>query len=244
MYTHILYCICTNTLGCFLRLLYHPVVSCSVTWSCRSTMMGLCWGRCAAGWSMRGAVLVWLYCLDSSKATCWWCWEKSRWWKVSSWTRELSSTGLSRLPHWCLSGGLQQNTQKGIVAADESIHETYKQTPSKNIWFRQEGVQRKECAVIWTWSDGSVSLFSDILVSNCACWGLRFPTQKNRLGLSQRTSMNGCYGLYATLNDQTVDWNKVNWQIWSLHLFAHCVSNICWFQLHKCQHVMLNKRHF
>lgn len=140
MYRHILHCRCTNTLGypCFFFTI--RFVSCSVTWSCRSTMMGLCWGRCAAGWSMRGAVLVWLYCLDSSKATCWWCWEKSRWWKVSSWTRELSSTGLSRLPHWCLSGGLQQNTQKGIVATDESIYNTYKQTPYENVWLRQEGV--------------------------------------------------------------------------------------------------------
>lgn len=85
---------------------------CSVTWSCRSTMMGLCWGRWAAGWSMRGGVLVWLYCLDSSKGTCWWCWEKSKWWKFSSWTRELSSTGLSRLPQWCLSGGLWRDAEK------------------------------------------------------------------------------------------------------------------------------------
>lgn len=89
-----------------LELLYPSGCSCSVTWSCRSTMMGLCWGRWAAGWSMRGGVLVWLYCLDSSKGTCWWCWEKSRWWKFSSWTRELCSTGLSRLPHCRLTGGL------------------------------------------------------------------------------------------------------------------------------------------
>lgn len=75
-------------------------------WSCRSTMMGLCCGRWAAGWSMRGAVLVWLYCLDSSKGTCWWCWEKSRWWKFSSWTRALCRTGLSLLPHWRLTCGL------------------------------------------------------------------------------------------------------------------------------------------
>ena len=76
--------------------------------------MGLCWDRWAAGWSMRGAVLVWLYCLDSSKGACWWCWEKSSWWKFSSWTGEVCSTGLSRLPHWCLTGGLRVAQKQNV----------------------------------------------------------------------------------------------------------------------------------
>lgn len=106
---------CTRSENNFwIRLYVKPahIRSFSVTWSCRSTMMGLWWGREAAGWSMRGGVLVWLYCLDSSKGTCGWCWEKIRWWKFSSWTRELNSTGLSRLPQWCLSGGLERHTGK------------------------------------------------------------------------------------------------------------------------------------
>lgn len=103
--------------------------------------MGLCWGRWAAGWSMRGAVLVWLYCLDSSKGTCWWCWEKSRWWKFSSWTGEVCSTGLSRLPHWRLIGGLyvhigkKQNNNKWLLQTLSTLYEgIWSEIVLETIW--------------------------------------------------------------------------------------------------------------
>ncbi len=75
------------------------------TCSWRSTIMELCWGGCVAVCSMRGGALVWLYCLDSSKGICW-CWEKTGWWKFSSWCREVCTAGLSRCPHWRRTGGL------------------------------------------------------------------------------------------------------------------------------------------
>ncbi|TNN40738.1 hypothetical protein EYF80_049085 [Liparis tanakae] len=86
-------------------------------------MMGLCGGRWAAGWSMRGGVLVRPYCLDSSKGTGWWCWANSRWWKFSSWIREAGSAaaGRSRLPHWRLTGGLRKHiTYSETSCAKES----------------------------------------------------------------------------------------------------------------------------
>lgn len=121
-----------DSLTYLINIRNHLLLRWYVTCSCRSTMMGLCWGRWAAGWSMRGAVLVWLYCLDSSKGTCWWCCEKSRWWKFSSWTGEVCSTGLSRLPHCRLTGGLyvhingKKNKKKWLPQTLNTLQIRYK----------------------------------------------------------------------------------------------------------------------